>query len=265
MIRLFILSFVDIKQVRDLENLLADERKTRIKQENRALASLATQSTALASNQAAEQKPPTDNKKPPLAPSKLRLPLRRISNNNYMPAPSPANKKSMSYLPVLRENKENVSRPLQRESNNRTKPVLRARRGSIAVRPSSSQAAATAQVLQPKRRASIATFRPESNSNMSTPLPNSSARLRPDRAMGRQSFVWDPQRVWRTSRVSSPLPQVEATPIGPRSSKFRGSPPSAVGSWKPKHPTVVALQKKQLVWSPLKLRGMKNKRNSMLT
>lgn len=246
-----------------------------MKQENRALASLATQSTALTSSQAAEQKPLlTDIKKPPLAPSKLRLPLRRISNN-YMPAPSPANKKSMSYLPVVREDKENVSRPLHRENNNRGKQVLKARRGSIAVRPSSSSSqATTGQVFQPKRRASIATFRPESNSNTSTPLQNSSALPRPVRAMGRQSFVWDPQRVWRTSRVLSPLPQsreapvsaVEAaTPIGPRSSKFRGSPPSVVGSWKPKHPTVVALQKKHLVWSPLKLRGMKNKRNSMLT
>lgn len=233
------------------------------------MASRATtsQPAALTSNQA--QKSSTD-KKPPLAPSKLRLPLRRITNFMPAPPPSPAppNKKSMSYLPVVREDKENGSRPFLKE-NNKAKPILKARRGSIAVRPSTT----TAQVFQPKRRASIATFRPEPN--MATPLQNSSARPRNDRAMGRQSFVWDPQRVWRTSRVSSPLPQsreapptpaVEATPVGHRSSKFRGSPPSQLGSWKPKHPTVLALQKKHLVWSPLKQRGMmKNKRNSFLS
>ncbi|KAK2630897.1 hypothetical protein EUGRSUZ_L03767 [Eucalyptus grandis] len=43
-----------------------------------------------------------------------------------------------------------------------------------------------------------------------------------------------------------------------------GSPPTQqVGSWKPKHPTVVALQRKSIVWSPLKWRGMK-KRPSLL-
>lgn len=252
------------EKVRDLENQLAEERKTRLKQENRALASRATTSQpALTSNQA--QMTSTD-KKPPLAPSKLRLPLRRITN--FMPAPpspAPPNKKSMSYLPVVREDKENVSRPFLKE-NKKAKPILKARRGSIAVRPSP---AATGQVFQPKRRASIATFRPEA-----TPLQNSSARPRSDRAIGRQSFVWDPQRVWRTSRVCSPLPQsreapptpaIEATPVGPRSSKFRGSPPSQLGSWKPKHPTVVALQKKHFVWSPMKMRGMKNKRNSFMS
>ncbi|XP_042057095.1 kinesin-like protein KIN-14S isoform X1 [Salvia splendens] len=244
-------------KVRDLEAQLAEERKTRIKQENRALASLATQST-VTSNQA-EKSSTADKKKPPLGPS-LRLPLRRLTN--LMP-PAPANKKSMmSYLPAVREDKENVSR------ENKGKQVLKARRGSMAVRP--PPGTTTGQVFQPKRRASVATFRPESNSSMATPLQKSSSRMmRNERAMGRQSFVWDPQRVWRTSRVSSPLPQsreaIEATPIGPRSSKFRGSPPSQVpGSWKPKHPTVVALQKK-VVWSPLKLRGMKNKRNSMMS
>ncbi|KAL8540830.1 hypothetical protein ACS0TY_002161 [Phlomoides rotata] len=250
------------EKVRDLENQLAEERKARLKQENRALASLS--STNSSSNHTYKT---TTDKKPPLAPpSKLRPPLRRITN--FMPNPSPltSNKKSMSYLPVVNEEKENFSRPLLRE--NGSKPALKARRGSIAVRPSQ---AATGQAIQPKRRASIATLRPESNSHMTTPLHNPSARLRTDRVMGRQSFVWDPQRVWRTSRVSSPVPQqnegstVLATPVGPKSSKFRGSPPSHAGSWKPKHPTVIALQKKHVIWSPLKLRDWKNKRNSVLS
>ncbi|GFZ02956.1 P-loop containing nucleoside triphosphate hydrolases superfamily protein [Actinidia rufa] len=167
-------------------------------------------------------------KKPPLAPSNMRLPLRRITN--FLPPPSPLpphkTKTSASSFRVSTEDKENMSK---------TKPVLKARRGSIAVRPSPS----TNQVLKPKRRASIATFRPEPNSNGTTPLNNSNARLRTDRFLGRQSFVWDPQRVWRTSRVET---TVEATPTaGSRSSKFMGSPPTAqAGSWKPKLPTVVA-------------------------
>lgn len=126
---------------------------------------------------------------------------------------------------------------------------------------------------------SIASFQSESSSSaMTTPINRSSAapRIRNDRVMGRQSFVWDPQRMWRTSRVQSPLGQsnevasssrtVEATPVAaPRSSKFMGSPPShVVGSWKPKHPTVVALQRKQLVWSPLKNKGIKPVRKSFV-
>ncbi|KAI3445326.1 hypothetical protein Pfo_001991 [Paulownia fortunei] len=253
------------EKVRDLENQLAEERKTRLKQENRVLASISTQSALSTSNQA--QKISTE-RKPPLAPTKLRLPLRRITN--FMPVPSPvtSNKYRMSFLPVVNDDKENISRTLMKE--NKAKPIFKPRRGSIAVRPPPP---ATKQILQPKRRASIATLQPESKTSMTTPLHSSTVRLRNDRVMGRQSFVWDPQRVWRTSRVSSPLPQsrepstatIEATPVGPRSSKFKGSPPSQAGSWRPKHPTVVALQKKHLVWSPLKLRGMKNNGKSLLS
>ncbi|KAL2514823.1 P-loop containing nucleoside triphosphate hydrolase superfamily protein [Forsythia ovata] len=254
------------EKVRDLENQLAEERKIRLKQENRALASISTQSSALSS--LTQTQKITTEKKPPLAPTKMRLPLRRITNFMPMPSPVPQNKTRKSILPVVDEDKENTSRASG--TANKGKTMLKARRGSIAVRTTPSE---TSQVLQPKRRASIATLRPESNANMRTPLQSSTAQLRTDRVMGRQSFVWDPQRVWRTSRVSSPLPQretsrvasVEATPLGPRSSKFRGSPPSQPGSWKPKHPTVVALQKKHLVWSPLKLRGMKSNRKSLLS
>ncbi|XP_057497304.1 kinesin-like protein KIN-14S [Actinidia eriantha] len=232
------------EKVRDLENQLAEERKTRLKQETRALAAVSVQSHQ-AQKAIAE-------KKPPLAPSKMRLPLRRITN--FLPPPSPLPphraKTSASSFRVSTDDKENTTK---------TKPLLQARRGSIAVRPPP----ATTQVLQPKRRASIATFRPEPNSNVPTPLNNSNARPRTDRVLGRQSFVWDPQRVWRTSRVET---TVEATPTAAsRSSKFMGSPPTAqAGSWKPKHPTVIALQRKPLIWSPLKLRGMKSNRRSLL-
>ena len=166
-------------------------------------------------------------------------------------------------IPLPKYDKENLSRPLMETCKSKAKRL------SIAVRPN----AAAKQVLQPKRRASIATFHPEPNLNTTTtPLNRSSARLRTDRVVGRQSFVWDPQRVWRTTKVQSPLQQlrgtsgaIEETPINPRSSKFVGSPPSQAGSWRPKHPTVVALQKKQLIWSPLKMKAMRNSRKSLIS
>ncbi|XP_028121026.1 kinesin-like protein KIN-14S [Camellia sinensis] len=250
---------------RELESQLAEERKTRLKQETRALASVSAQSPALSSlNQ--PHMTTIAEKKPPMFPSKLRLPLRGISN--FLPPRSPVpprmTKTSTSIYP---NNKENVSKMMTTAA--KTKTLLKARRGSYAVRP---PPVATNKVFQPKRRASIATLHPESNSNiMRTPLNSSSnARLRTDRMVSRQSFVWDPQRVWRASRVETPLSRLKesavmATPIAPRSSKFRGSPPTQAGSWKPKHPTVIALQKKQLVWSPLKFRGMRNSsRKSLL-
>lgn len=250
------------EKVRDLEHQLAEERKARQKQETRALATVSAQPSSLLSSIREVQNSKAENK-PPLAPARMRLPLRRISN--FTPqSPVPTNKPRTSLLPVSKDDKENLSRI----SSTKAATFL-PRRGSIAVRPPPQ---AKSQAIQPKRRASIATFRSESSSNMTTPLNTSSTRLRKDRAMGRHSFVWDPQRVWRTSR-QSPLPQhrdssratVEGTPAaGSRSSKFMGSPPSQIGSWKPKHPTVVALQRKPLIWSPLKCRGFKTNRRSML-
>ena len=73
--------------------------------------------------------------------------------------------------------------------------------------------------------------------------------------------------LFQSNEVASSSRAVEATPVAaPRSSKFMGSPPShVVGSWKPKHPTVVALQRKQLVWSPLKNKGIKPVRKSFVS
>lgn len=197
------------------------------------------------------------------------MPLRRISNFLPPPTPVPPYKASTFNHHATRNDKENMSKMMMPSSAKVKTTVLRARRGSIAVRP---PPATVQKALQPRRRASIATLRPETNANVMTPL--NPTRLRTDRVVGRQSFVWDPQRLWRTSRAHSPLPQlkeeanrmVEATPTaaGSRSSKFMGSPPTQAGSWKPKHPTVVALQRKHLVWSPLKLRGMKSNRRSLL-
>ncbi|KAM0064247.1 putative minus-end-directed kinesin ATPase [Helianthus debilis subsp. tardiflorus] len=259
------------EKVRDLENQLAEERKTRQKQENRALAAASSHSSLSSLTQGLST---ISEKRPPLGPSsKMRLPLRKISN--FMPAhPSPAaSQKPKPFTHNLtNEDKENLSRP-----SSNMKPLSRARRGSIAMKPAAPTL--TGQILKPKRRASVATFQSEPNSSssmMTTPIMrhNAAPRMRNDRVVGRQSFVWDPQRVWRTSRVQSPLEPtrgststgVEATPVAaPRSSKFMGSPPShVVGSWKPKHPTVVALQRKQLVWSPLKYKGTKGVRKSFV-
>ncbi|KAI3786788.1 hypothetical protein L1987_40760 [Smallanthus sonchifolius] len=254
------------EKVRDLENQLAEERKTRQKQENRALAVASSHSSLSILKQSLST---ISEKRPPLGPSsKIRLPLRRISN--FMPSPATSqNPKSFTTSRLSNEVKENLSRPA---SN--FKPLSRARHGSFTIKPAPTTL--TSQI-KPKRRASVATFHPESSSSssmMATPITRSivASRMRSDRVVGRQSFVWDPQRVWRTSRtVESPLGPtsrsmtVEATPVtAPRSSKFMGSPHSHVGSWKPKHPAVVALQRKQLVWSPLKYRGTKGARKSFV-
>ncbi|KAJ4719475.1 Kinesin-like protein [Melia azedarach] len=253
------------EKVRDLENQLAEERKIRIKQETRAFAAAPTQASALSSAKQLVVKTRTE-KKPPLGPSKTRLPLRRITN--FMPPPpSPRPPKQTTTMRrttamAATDDKENT-----RTMTNMKKLTI-PRRISIAVRPpSSATATVTTQVIQPKRRVSIATLRPDNtNSHMTTPLLS---RHQNGSAVGRQSLMRDPRKA-RYSRLFSPLPEFntapESTPTAIRcSSKFMGSPPSqAPGSWKPKHPTVVALQKKTLVWSPLKLKGMKNYRRSLL-
>ncbi|XP_057960475.1 kinesin-like protein KIN-14S [Malania oleifera] len=248
------------EKVRDLENQLAEERKTRLKQENRAIAAAASKSSSLKQAQRAT----VTDKKPPLAPSKHRLPLRGITNF-LPPATTSFRTGTSTSFSSSADDKENMSRTIMAAA--KTKTLMTARRGSIAVRPSQTT---SSQALQTRRRASIATFHLESNSHM-TPLNSSSTRLKNNRAMGRQSFLWDPQRMWRVSRVSSPLPRsgtaaaVDATPIGEKkSSKFMGSPPVQAGSSKLRHSAVVALQRKPVVWSPLKLRGIKNYRKSLL-
>ncbi|KAJ6757181.1 KINESIN-LIKE PROTEIN KIN-14S [Salix koriyanagi] len=258
------------EKVRDLENQLGEERKIRIKQETRAFAA-ASQST----KQVAE-KSKTD-KKPPLGPSKFRMPLRRITN--FMPPPSPLQKQKTTITGSAvssMHDKENNSRATMSGTN--TKGLMKPRRMSVAVRPPPPM---STQIFQPKRRVSIATFRPEPASNIRTPLQTSRYK-NVNNVVGRQSFLRDPKKP-RYSKLFYPLPEFrtasemtpcrnsskfrtasEMTPCR-NSSKFMGSPPTqAPGSWKPKHPTVVALQRKSLVWSPLKLRNMQNARRSSL-
>ncbi|CAK7340697.1 unnamed protein product [Dovyalis caffra] len=245
------------EKVRDLENQLGEERKIRIKQETRVYAA-ASQST----KQVVEKS--KTEKKPPLGPSKPRMPLRRITN--FIPPPSPLQKQKTtitgSAVSSMR-NKENNPRNTTGGTN--TKGLMKPRRMSVAVRPPPPM---STQVFEPKRRVSIATFRPELTSNMSTPLQTSSP-YRNGNVVGRQSFVRDPKKP-RYSKLFSPMPEFRTasettTPTAMRnSSKFMGSPPTQAGSWKPKHPIVVALQRKSLVWSPLKVRSTQNFRRPSL-
>ncbi|KAE8725230.1 hypothetical protein F3Y22_tig00009009pilonHSYRG00280 [Hibiscus syriacus] len=235
------------EKVRDLENQLAEERKTRLKQETRAFAS---------SSSAASTRPPlrkAAEKKPPLGPSKARLPLRRIGN--FVPPASPLatiKKTSRMSMVASSNDKENHSETAMANRKNLLKP----RRSSIAIKPP----IANTQVLQPKRRVSIATFRPDLHTT--TPLHKSASGFN-NGTMDRPSLARDARKA-RYSRLFSPLPGFrnpsETSPTAMRSSsKFMGSPPAAqAGSWKPRHPTVVALQRKSLVWSPLKLKGIQS-------
>ncbi|XP_068340933.1 kinesin-like protein KIN-14S [Pyrus communis] len=245
---------------RDLENQLAEERKTRLKQETRAFAAVSHQSSASSFRKQGAQKTAAE-KKPPLAPPRSRLPLRRISN--FMPPPSALPpKKTISRTPVPSsvDGKENISTTALAGRNQKSQ--ILPRRISIAVRP---PPATTQQVLQPKRRVSIATYRPDPNSHMTTPLHTSASLFN----SGRLSFARDPRKA-RYSRLFSPMPELkseaETTPTTMRrSSKFMGSPPTLAGSVRAaRHPAAVALQRKPVIWSPLKLRGMKNRRPSLL-
>lgn len=142
------------EKVRELENQLGEERKTRLKQETRAFAAAASQST----KQVVEKR--KVDKKPPLCPSKLRMPLRKITN--FMPPPSPLQKQKTGSALSSMHDKENNPRTTAAGTN--TKSLMKPRRMSVAVRPPPM----SAQVFQPKRRVSIATYRSEPTSNMTT-------------------------------------------------------------------------------------------------
>ncbi|KAJ6737586.1 KINESIN-LIKE PROTEIN [Salix viminalis] len=157
--------------------------------ETRAFAAAASQSTI----QIVDKR--KIDKKPLLCPSKLRMPLRKITNS--MPPPSPLQKqKTGSVLSSMYE-KENNPRITTAGTN--TKRLMKPRRMSVAIRPPMS-----AQVFQPKRRVSIATYRSEPTSNMTTPLQTS--RYKNGNVVGRQSFVRDPRKP-RNSKLFSPLPE----------------------------------------------------------
>ncbi|GAB4855542.1 Kinesin-like protein KIN-14S [Ancistrocladus abbreviatus] len=252
------------EKVRDLENQLIEERRIRLKQENRTIATASARPSSFAPVQ--QTRKIITDKRPPLGPLKVRPPLQRISN--FLPPQlAPTNKTTLRSIPRSANDKENTYDTVASASNTKA-ALMRPRRVSIAVRPPPL----TTQTLKPKRRVSIATICPESSSLLRTPT-SVNAQSKHESSVKRQSFLREPSRVRRFSKIFSPLPETkavagslaEATPIYTKnSSKFTRSPPTLIGSWKPKHPTVVALQKKPLVWSPLKLRGLKNHRKSSI-
>ncbi|XP_030506123.2 kinesin-like protein KIN-14S [Cannabis sativa] len=260
------------EKVRDLENQLGEERKTRLKQESRAFAaaSAPTSSVSLFGLKPAAQKTVLE-KKPPLVPnSKLRLPLRKLTNLMPVPpqSPLPKRRRESSFISSA-YGKENIAKTTagSTTATTNTRSLFQPRRISIATTrpPPNSNATAVSHNLKPRRRVSIATFRPESNlssSHLSTPLRTTAFKS------GRLSMVKDPRKA-RYSRLFSPMPEM-TTPMAARSSKFMGSPPPAMASSisRQQHGgsgAVIALPRKPVVWSPLKLRSIKvNRRPSLL-
>ncbi|CAH2044538.1 unnamed protein product [Thlaspi arvense] len=259
-------------KVRDLEFQLAEERKTRMKQESRALATASSSST---SRQLRETLPVITENKPPLAPTRsMRMPLRRITN--FMPQqPSQAPSKRFSDA-TCKENNNNNRRSSSMDVNTLMKPrrssvafrpapppssmdvntLMKPRRSSIAFRPAPPPlaiASGNKKTLQPRRRVSIATLRPEPSASSS--YMNMTTPSRPSFS----SFRGGNPRKARYSKLFSPDRNL-VTPNATKSSRFMKSPLGG-SSWKPSHPTVVALQKKTVVWSPLKF---KNRRPSFV-
>ncbi|XP_027353198.1 kinesin-like protein KIN-14S [Abrus precatorius] len=238
------------EKVRDLENQIAEERKIRLKQESRSLAAVSAQPSTMSSlNHTAVQKA---TKKPPLDPS-IRPPLRRITN--FLPPPPERRPSRCSSV----DGKENIARTTSMTTNTQVGLMKPRRRVSIAARP--PPAPSTTQVFQPRRRVSMATLHPDSTSGMSTTPLHSSSQFTCASSV-QQSLIRN-QRKARYSRLFAPLPEirtsVETTPTLMRSSsKFAGSPTQVASRMAAKHPTVLALQRKSLVWSPLKQRGLKN-------
>ncbi|XP_056850968.1 kinesin-like protein KIN-14S, partial [Raphanus sativus] len=238
-------------KVRDLEFQLAEERKTRIKQETRALATASSSSTT--SRQPREALPTITEKKPPLAPTRsMRMPLRRITN--FMPQQQPSQGPPAKRFSDASQatSKENNNNSLRRSSLVDINALMKPRRSSIAFRPAPPPLAIATgnnKTLQPRRRVSIATLRPEpSHMNMTTPL----------RPPSISSFRGGNPRKARYSNLFAPDRNLVTPNAMKSSSRFNKSPVVGGGggsSWKPTHPTVVALQKKAVVWSPLKFRN----------
>ncbi|KAF3541703.1 hypothetical protein F2Q69_00024892 [Brassica cretica] len=115
-------------KVRDLEFQLAEERKTRIKQETRALATASSSSSSTTSRQL----PTITEKKPPLAPPRsMRMPLRRITN--FMPQQQPSQGPTKRFSDAT--SKENNNSSLRRSSSMDINTLMKPRRSSIAFKP----------------------------------------------------------------------------------------------------------------------------------
>ncbi|CAN8255730.1 unnamed protein product [Cochlearia groenlandica] len=244
-------------KVRDLEFQLAEERKARIKLETRALASASSSTTA--SRQQKESLRTITEKKPPLAPTRMRMPLRGITNlMPQQPSQIPSKRFSDASWTKRQENCNN-NNSFRRSSSMDIRP----RRSSIAFRPAAPPLAIASgnnsnKTFLPRRRVSVATLRPEPSSYMNMNTPSRAPSFSSSSFIGKQ-------RKARYSKLFSPDRNlVTPNAMKSSSSRFMKSPQGGGGglggsSWKPSHPTVVALQKKTVVWSPIKF---KNRRAS---
>ncbi|RDX94715.1 Kinesin-like protein KIN-14S, partial [Mucuna pruriens] len=226
------------EKVRDLENQIAEERKIRLKQESRSLAAVSAQPSTMTEstiNHTAAQKA---MKKPPLNPSK-RLPLRRITN--FLPPPPERRPSCSSSIDA----KENIARTSSMTINIQDLMKPR-RRVSIAARPPATpmEPSTTQTLLKPRRRVSVATLCPVTSSDMTTPL----------RSPTQQSLIRN-QRKARYSKLFSALPETRRSVSVETTSPTLMKSNSMCGS--PRYPTVVALQRKPLVWTPLKQKSQK--------
>ncbi|KAK1319640.1 Kinesin-4 [Acorus calamus] len=206
-----------------------------------------------------ELKAPTE-KRPPLIPLNHRPPLRRITN--ILPPLPPFETAS-----IIKSAKENSENALSSVAINMppppSKPPMKARRVSVAVSTRSQPAAQTT-----KRRASVAIdFGGRSSAH--PPKRRASVAIdfsgRPTHTSlafddhSRMSYSKDPRR---RSRLFPPLPEsviVEAnTPDSKTNRKFF-SPlmQQKVSSWKPMLPTISSLRPRQIISSPVSLRGLK--------
>ncbi|KAK1294141.1 Kinesin-4 [Acorus calamus] len=206
-----------------------------------------------------ELKAPTE-KRPPLIPLNHRPPLRRITN--ILPPLPPFETAS-----IIKSAKANSENALSSVAINvpppPSRPPMKARRVSVAVSTRSQPAAQTT-----KRRASVAIdFGGRSSAH--PPKRRASVAIdfsgRPTHTSlafddhSRMSYSKDPRR---RSRLFPPLPEsviVEAnTPDSKTNRKFF-SPlmQQKVSSWKPMLPTVSSLRQRQIVSSPVSLRGLK--------
>ncbi|KAJ6737583.1 KINESIN-LIKE PROTEIN KIN-14S [Salix viminalis] len=118
------------EKVRELENKLGEGRKTRLKQETRAFAAAASQSTI----QVVEKR--KIDKKPPLCPSKLRMPLRKITSS--MPPPSPPLQKQKN-CSVLSSMQSFVRDPRKPRNSKLFSPLPEFRTASETLRESTLQ------------------------------------------------------------------------------------------------------------------------------
>jgi len=214
------------------------------------------------------------DKKPPLNPSKFRQPLRKITNS--LPPQSPLRSKNYT---TFTNGKENSVRRASMATNSvrqaappTTGQFFQARRRvSIAMRPP-PPSTSTAPVIQPRRRVSIATLPPHTTSGISTPLRTSAFRVTGGNSQQSQQSRIRGQRKDRYSSLFAPLPELResvlTTPMSVRSSssKFMMNSPTQESSrmmGPTRNQPGLALQRKPVVWSPLKLRTM-NRKTSLL-